>query len=52
MSREQLLHHMAEDELVGWAWHPGGTRTAAPGTQEQFGALIKAWLETGARCPA
>lgn len=52
MSREQLLHHMAEDELVGWAWHPGGKRTPAPGTQAEFGAIIEAWLETGARCPA
>ena len=52
MTREQLLHHMAEDQLVGWAWHPGGARTPAPGTQAEFGAIIKAWLETGARCPA
>ncbi|AHE54952.1 hypothetical protein [Sphingomonas sanxanigenens] len=52
MGRETLLHHMAEDELVGWAWHPGGSRTPAPGTQAEFGALIAAWLETGARCPA
>ena len=52
MSREELLHHMAHDDLVGWAWHPGGDRTPAPGTQQQFGALIEAWLKTGARCPS
>lgn len=52
MTREQLLHHMAEDELVGWGWHPGGKLTPAPGTQDQFGALIAEWLKTGARCPA
>lgn len=52
MNREELLHHMAHDELVGWGWHPGGDRTPAPGTQAQFGALIEAWLDTGARCPA
>lgn len=52
MGREELLRHMAEDELVGWAWHPGGKRTPAPGTQAQFGAIIKAWLETGGKCPA
>lgn len=51
MTREELLHHMTEDELVGWAWHPGADRTPAPGTQAEFGALIKAWLETGAGCP-
>jgi len=51
MTREELLHHMAEDELVGWAWNPGGGRQPAPGTQEEFGALAGAWLETGAHCP-
>lgn len=51
MTRAQLLHHMAHDELVGWAWHPGGRRAPAPGTQAQFGDLIQSWLETGARCP-
>jgi len=24
---------------------------AAPGTQKEFGALIKAWAENGAQCP-
>lgn len=52
MTKPQLLHHMAEDELVGWAWHPGGKRAPALGSQAEFGALIKAWLETGAACPA
>lgn len=52
IGRKELLHHMAKDELVGWAWHPGGKRTPAPGTQAEFGALIKAWLDTGGRCPA
>ena len=44
--------HMANDELVGWGWHPGGSRTPAPGTQKQFGELIAAWIQTGAACPA
>ena len=47
----QMHEHMAHDSLVGWAWRPGGTREPAPGTQEQFGALIAAWIETGAACP-
>lgn len=51
MTREELLHHMAEDELVGWAWSPGGRRQPAPGTQAEFGVLVSAWLETGAQCP-
>lgn len=52
MAHAKLLHHMAEDVLVGWAWHPGGDRKPAPGTQAEFGALIKAWIDTGAQCPA
>jgi len=47
----QLVHHMAEDELVGWGWTPGAGRTPAPGTQKQFGELIKAWADAGAACP-
>jgi hypothetical protein len=46
-----LIHHMAEDELVGWGWNPGGNRTPAPGTQKQFGELFKAWADSGAVCP-
>ena len=27
-------------------------REPAPGTQEQFGAIVAAWVNTGAECPA
>jgi hypothetical protein len=47
----ELHEHMAEDELVGWGWAPGAGRTPAPGTQETFGQLIQAWIESGAVCP-
>lgn len=47
-----LVEHMAEDSLVGWGWNPGEGRTPAPGTQEQFGALFRAWADTGAVCPS
>lgn len=50
-SMEELVHHMAEDELVGWGWSPGANRTPAPGTQKEFGELIKAWADSGAACP-
>lgn len=46
-----LHEHMAKDSLVGWAWNPGPGREPAPGTQDQFGRLIKAWIDTGAVCP-
>jgi len=50
-SLQQILAHLAEDPLVGWAWAPGFGREPAPGTQKQLGALIEAWLNTGAVCP-
>jgi hypothetical protein len=46
-----LIHHMSEDTLVGWAWHPGPGRTPAPGTQAEFGQLVRAWFDAGAYCP-
>jgi len=50
-SLAEIAHHAAHDELVGWGWKPGADRTPAPGTQEQFGALVAAWIDTGAECP-
>lgn len=47
----ELIHHMAEDDLVGWGWHPGGNRTPVPGTQRQFGELFSAWAASGSHCP-
>jgi hypothetical protein len=48
----QIQEHMAHDALVGWGWHPGGSREPAPGSQESFGALIAAWIASGAQCPS
>jgi hypothetical protein len=50
-SLQQILTHMSNDTLVGWAWAPGFGRKPAPGTQQELGALIKAWMNTGAVCP-
>jgi hypothetical protein len=49
---EDLLHHIGSDTLVGWAWHPGFGRSPAPGTQGEAGALVDAWIKSGAACPA
>lgn len=49
---EDLIHHIGKDTLVGWAWHPGFGRSPAPGTQAEAGALVDAWVKTGAACPA
>lgn len=48
----QIVDHTAHDELVGWGWHPGWGREPAPGSQERFGAIVAAWVETGAECPS
>lgn len=47
----QVVRHMAEDGLVGWAWHPGPNLTPPPGSQERLGELFKAWADSGAACP-
>ena len=50
-SVDALIEHIGEDHLVGWAWAPGYGRQPAPGTQQQAGALVEAWVKTGAECP-
>jgi hypothetical protein len=50
-SLDEIVHHVGEDHLVGYAWAPGGNRQPAPGTQAQEGALLAAWVKTGAVCP-
>lgn len=50
-SLKEVAHHMGEDGLVGWAWHPGSNRSAPPGSQQRLGELFEAWVESGAICP-
>ena len=50
-SLAEIHEHMARDSLVGWGWKPGGNREPAPGSQEQLGKLIEAWIASGASCP-
>jgi hypothetical protein len=47
----EIAHHSGHDELVAWGWHPGADREPAPGDQATFGALMTAWVDTGAACP-
>lgn len=51
-SLKDLVEHIGDDSLVGWAWHPGPGRIPAPGTQHEAKALVQAWIDTGAACPA
>jgi hypothetical protein len=48
---QDIVHHIGSDTLVGWAWVPGFGRQPAPGTQKAAGALVEAWVKTGAVCP-
>jgi hypothetical protein len=50
-SLADLVEHIGSDTLVGWAWAPGYGRSPAPGTQQEAGTLVEAWIETGAACP-
>ena len=51
-SLAEIVEHNAHDKaLVAWGWSPGSGREPAPGSQEQFGAIVAAWVETGAECP-
>jgi hypothetical protein len=51
-SLADIQRHVAEDELVAYAWDPGPGRQQAPGTQRELGQLAQAWIDAGARCPA
>jgi hypothetical protein len=51
-SLEQLHHHMAHDELVGWAWHPGPGREPVPMARAEFARVVREWIDTGAVSPA
>ena len=47
-----LIKHVTTDTLVLWGWKPGKGRQPAPGTAAEFGALMQAWADSGAACPA
>ncbi|WP_394850304.1 Isoquinoline 1-oxidoreductase subunit [Pendulispora brunnea] len=51
-SLQQIVEHSGHDPLVGWGWSPGADRAPAPGSQAKFGALVAAWVATGAACPS
>src|SRR5260370_1101242 len=46
-----ILDHVVTDSKVTWSWSPGPGRTPAPGTNAQFGELLRGWAEAGAQCP-
>ena len=51
-SLQQLLEHVADDELVAWGWNPGDSRALPPLTRQETVAQMKIWIDGGAACPA
>jgi hypothetical protein len=50
-SLQQLLEHVANDELVGWGWIPGDGRALPPLSRSDTVAQMKIWIDGGAACP-
>ncbi len=50
-SFDQLLDHMSNDDLVGWAWNPGEGRVVPPLSRAELVAQMKIWMDGGATCP-
>lgn len=50
-TKAQLIDHMANDGLVGWAWHPGDGRTLPPMSRAALAAQVRLWIAKGAYAP-
>jgi hypothetical protein len=50
-SLENLLDHVANDDLVGRGWSPGEGRTLPPLSRPETVAQMKIWIAGGAACP-
>jgi len=51
-TKAMLIDHMANDDLVGWAWHPGDGRTLPPMSRPAFAAQVRLWIAKGAFAPS
>ncbi len=51
-SLEAIIEHLERDSLVLWAFNPGKGREPVPITHHAFVDLVKAWVASGAPCPA
>jgi hypothetical protein len=50
-SLEEVIDHVGHDAFVAWGWSPGADRPPAPGSHQEFAALMTAWVDNGAACP-
>ena len=51
-TKAQIIDHMVNDGLVGWAWNPGEGRTLPPMTRNAFAAQVRLWIAKGAYAPS
>lgn len=51
MSPEEMVEHIAHDDLVAYGWNPPAHLPPAPGNQALAGQLMQAFFATGAHCP-
>jgi hypothetical protein len=51
-SLAEVVEHVGHDAFVAWGWAPGADRPSAPGSQQEFAALMGAWVENGGACPS
>jgi hypothetical protein len=50
-TKEDLLHHVAEDTLVLVGWHPTKGNKMPPLTHEEFVKQFRLWIDNGAYLP-
>lgn len=50
-SDEEILEHMAEDELVLWGWEPGADLEPVPVPHDEFVEILETWVAAGTPCP-
>lgn len=48
----QIVDHLNHEQLVLWAWQPGGHRVPPPLSHEEFVKRFEAWIAAGAPSPA
>ncbi|HTV23258.1 MAG TPA: Isoquinoline 1-oxidoreductase subunit [Polyangiaceae bacterium] len=47
----EVVDHVGHDAFVTWGWAPGADRVSAPGSQQEFAAILGAWADNGGACP-
>ncbi len=51
-SDEEILEHMAEDDLVLWGWEPGADLEPVPIPHDEFVDILETWISAGTPCPS